>query len=71
VVTVKITVFWDVTLRSLVDMYHTFEGTCCLELQGVLKFEIEYSSRVLVDTYHAEWHHILNLCDLHGESWLL
>jgi hypothetical protein len=70
VVTVKITIFWDVTLSSLVDMYRTFGGTCCLEHQGVLKTEIEDSSRKLVDTYYAEWHHILDLCDFLGESWL-
>jgi hypothetical protein len=48
-VTVKITVSWHVTLCSLVDMYHTFGGTCCLEHQGILKIETEDSSRILVD----------------------
>ena len=69
-VTVKITVSWHVTLCSLVDMYHTFGGTYCLEHQGVLKTETEDSSRILVDSYHAEWHHIPDDCDLQGECWL-
>jgi hypothetical protein len=34
VVTVKITVFWVVTLCILVDMYQHFEGNCCLHLHG-------------------------------------
>jgi hypothetical protein len=34
VVTMKITVFFDVTLCSLVDMYQHFEGDCCLRLHG-------------------------------------
>ena len=63
-------VSWHMTLCSLVDMCHTFGGTCCLEHQGVLKIETEDSSRILVDTYHAEWHHILDDCDLQGECWL-
>jgi hypothetical protein len=40
----------------------------CLEQQGVLKIKTEDSSRILVDTYHAEWYHIPDDCDLHGES---
>jgi hypothetical protein len=63
-VTVKITASWHVTLCSLVDMYHTFGGTCCLEHQGVLKIETEDPSRILVDTY------IPDDCDLQGECWL-
>jgi hypothetical protein len=54
VVTVKITISWHMTLCSLVDMYHIFED----------------SSRILVDTYNAEWHHIPDDCDLQGECWL-
>jgi hypothetical protein len=33
-VTVKITVFWDVTLYSLVEVYQHFRGKYCLHLQG-------------------------------------
>jgi hypothetical protein len=69
-VTVKITISLHMTLCSLVDMYHTLGGTCCLEHQGVFKIETEDSSRILVDTYHVEWHHIAEDCDLQGECWL-
>jgi hypothetical protein len=31
-VTMKITVFWDVTLCSVVDYYHHFRATCCIDL---------------------------------------
>lgn len=33
-VTVKITVFWDVTPRRLVAHYQCVGGTCCLHLKG-------------------------------------
>jgi hypothetical protein len=33
-VTVKITIFWDVTLYSLVDRYQCFEGTFCFHFHG-------------------------------------
>jgi len=29
-VTLKISVFWDVMLCGLVDLYHTVRGNCCL-----------------------------------------
>jgi hypothetical protein len=28
--TVKVTVYWDVTYCSLVDVYHHFGGACCV-----------------------------------------
>jgi len=34
VLTVNITVFWDVIPCGLVDSYKLFGQTCCLELQG-------------------------------------
>jgi hypothetical protein len=35
-VTISITVFWDVTVytSNLVDTYRQFGGTCCLHLKG-------------------------------------
>jgi hypothetical protein len=30
----KMTVFWDVTLCSLVEVYRRFRGACCLNHQG-------------------------------------
>jgi hypothetical protein len=33
-VTSKITVFWDLTPCSLVDVYQNFAGTCCNHFQG-------------------------------------
>jgi len=35
VLTVNITVFWDVTPCGLVDSYELFVKTCCLQLQGI------------------------------------
>jgi hypothetical protein len=29
----KVTMFWDVTLYSLVESYQHFRGTCCFHLQ--------------------------------------
>jgi hypothetical protein len=33
-VNMKITVFWDVVMHSLVNRYPRFGGTCCFHLQG-------------------------------------
>jgi hypothetical protein len=33
---VKKTVFWDVELCSLVEVYRRFRGACCLHHQGAL-----------------------------------
>jgi len=32
--TVEVTLFWDVTLHSVADMYQCFKGTCCFHLQS-------------------------------------
>jgi hypothetical protein len=40
VVTVKITVFWDVTSWSLVDRYQCFRGICCFHLQSALNIYV-------------------------------
>jgi hypothetical protein len=34
VMSMKMTVFWDVTPYSLVDIDRRFRGTCCLHHQG-------------------------------------
>jgi hypothetical protein len=39
-VTIKITLFLDVTQCSLIYRYKCFGGTCCLHLQGTLKIII-------------------------------
>jgi hypothetical protein len=31
---VEVTLFWDVTLHSVVGMYQCFNGTCCFHLQN-------------------------------------
>jgi len=33
-VTVKVSIFWDVTPCNLACMYKNFRGTCCLHLLG-------------------------------------
>jgi GH43 family beta-xylosidase len=50
----KITVFWNVAVCSLVNMYHYFRGSCSLHLQGrrdtlTLKMEAAVFSKTLVD----------------------
>jgi hypothetical protein len=35
VLTVNITIFWDVIPRGLVGSYKLFGQTCCLQLQGI------------------------------------
>jgi hypothetical protein len=35
----KITVFWDVAMCNVVDIYQHFRGTCCIHLQVTLKVE--------------------------------
>jgi hypothetical protein len=50
VITMKTSVFWDMTPCSLVDRHHNLRGNCCLNLQGGL-----LSSRFLqtVGTLHG------------------
>jgi hypothetical protein len=31
----KMTVFWNIVLSSLVEVYHRFRGACCLRHQGI------------------------------------
>lgn len=38
VVTVKITIFWDVTPYTQAKIYQCFRGTCCLQLQGKMGY---------------------------------
>jgi hypothetical protein len=51
----KITVFWDVTACSMVDIYQCFGETHCLLLQEItdsnLNIEAETSSETLVSIY--------------------
>jgi hypothetical protein len=58
----KITVSWDRTLCSLVDIFQRFGGTCWLHLQGssltssTLNIEAVNSSETLIDIYQtARW----------------
>jgi len=47
-VSIKVTVFWDIILRSVVDSHKHFRGTSCLQLQAPQKHEC---------AYQALWHH--------------
>jgi hypothetical protein len=47
-VTVKITVFSDVTPPSLVDIYQHFGEACCLRFQGRKEEDSEDGSRIFL-----------------------
>jgi hypothetical protein len=63
VVNVKKSVFWDMTPCSLIDMYQSFGGTCCLDAQGtrvsyILNNGAAGSRRTLPPIYQAILHQI-------------
>lgn len=47
VVSIKVTVFWDIILCSVADSHEYFRGTSCLQLQAPQKHEC---------AYQAMWH---------------
>jgi hypothetical protein len=51
----RITVFWHVTLCSLIECYQHCGGTCCLHLLGM---EAASTSETSVKIYHTKQHHI-------------
>jgi hypothetical protein len=62
-VRIKITIFWDVTQCSLVNMYQYFKGICCLHFQGRkdisnLKRGAAGSSVALASIYQTSLCHI-------------
>jgi hypothetical protein len=72
----ELTVFWDVTLCSLVDRYQCFKGICCLHLHSsTLKVEKACSSKMLVHIYQTIWDNVpedsnLHVC-IHSEMCML
>jgi hypothetical protein len=46
----KLNVFYDIMLCSLLDSCHCSTGTCCLLLQGTVEMEAVDSSEMLVST---------------------
>jgi len=48
VVSIKVTVFWDIILCSVVDSHKNCRGTSCLQLQAPQKHKC---------AYQAMWHH--------------
>jgi hypothetical protein len=51
-VSMKTTVFWDVALCSLVEVYRRFGGPCCLI---ALLMETGSASEMSVNFYHSTW----------------
>jgi hypothetical protein len=55
----KVTVFWDVTPCSLVEVYRRFRGACCLHHQGGCP-------EASVNFYQTIWRNTLEGSHLHG-----
>jgi len=63
-VTVRIIIFRNMVLCSVVDRCHCFGGICCLYLRGWrLKIEASGFSVMLVSLHHMTLYHTLE--DLH------
>jgi hypothetical protein len=58
VVSIKITVFWDVMPSTLVDMYQRFYETYCPQLQGKPKMEAQSYLEKLAPKYQTTRRHI-------------
>jgi hypothetical protein len=65
VVSMKITVFWDVAPCSLVEVYRYFRGACCLHHQGALIMEAAIKSEKSVNFYQTAWRNIPEDSHLH------
>jgi hypothetical protein len=69
-VTVKIQVFWDITMCRLVNSYPRLGGICFLSLQGfcsslTLQMEATHPYEKSVTTFKATWRHNLEAVNLH------
>jgi hypothetical protein len=72
-VTMKSTVFWDVTHCSLVEVFQQIYTRCllpCLACFLTLKLEPVCSSETLMNFYQTAWHHVLENGTLYMCHWL-
>jgi hypothetical protein len=71
----KMAVFWVVELRSLVEVYGHFGGTCCLHLQTALLIKAADTSGTLANFcqithhYNPENSHLHSRCSENSKSY--
>jgi hypothetical protein len=63
----KMTVFWDVALCSLVEIDQSFRGAYCLHHQNLMIEEV-CTSETSVNFYETTWRNITEDSHLHPES---
>jgi hypothetical protein len=56
-VKIQVKVLWVVMLCSVMGEYQHFRGPCCLHIQGKVKTETVWSSKMLVSYHHTTPHH--------------
>jgi hypothetical protein len=56
-VTMKNTIFWDMTMYTVAEIYRFFEGLCCLHLRGqsvrTVEMKVERSLKMSVNFHQT------------------